>query len=284
MTKRTLLAVLAHPDDESFGPGGTLARYAAEGVDVKIAIATDGVAGSVIESYQDKRTELAGVRAKELEAAVNILGAELFTLGYRDSGYINDPANTHPKAFIQADEEEAVGRVVQLIRENRPQVVMTHNETGGYFHPDHIMCWKITTAAFHAAGDPNRFPAIGPEPFQPLKLYNTVFSNRWVKFAIFLMRLRGKDPTRWGRNQDIDMTKVGVNPAIITTVIDYRKYWDIKRLAGAEHTSQGGGTSFNRLLPSWLQKQVFGKESFVLAYPPMLNGQREKDFFEGVTS
>jgi LmbE family N-acetylglucosaminyl deacetylase len=279
--KRTLLAVLAHPDDESFGPGGTLARYADEGTAVHIAIATDGVAGSVVEAYKDKRRELAAVREKELEAAVSVLGGTLHNLGYRDSGYINDPANGHPKAFIQADEQEAVGKVVQLMRQYRPQVVLTHDETGGYFHPDHIMCWKITNAAFHAAGDASQFPEIGPEPFQPERLYYTAFSNRWVKFAIFMMRLRGKDPTRWGRNQDIDMTKVGADPSQITTVIDYRSYWDVKMAASAQHTSQGGGTSFSRMLPAWLQKQIFGYDSFIRAYPTARNGRREKDLFGG---
>lgn len=277
--KRTLLAVLAHPDDESFGPGGTLARYAAEGTAVHIAIATDGIAGSVVESYQDKREQLAAVREKELEAAVTILGGTLHNLGYRDSGYINDPANEHPEAFIQADETEAVGKIVRLIRELRPQVLLTHDENGGYFHPDHIMCWKITTAAFHAAGDASQYPDIGPAPFQPEWLYYTAFSNRWVKFLIFMMRLRGKDPTRWGRNKDIDMTRVGVDPAQITTMIDYRAYWDVKLAASAQHTSQGGGTSFTRLLPGWLQKQLFGYDSFIRAYPPTRNGRREKDLF-----
>jgi mycothiol S-conjugate amidase len=277
--KRTLLAVLAHPDDESFGPGGTLARYAHEGAAVHIAIATDGVAGSVVEGYQQKREQLAEVRAQELEAAVSILGGTLHRLGYRDSGYINDPANEHPQAFIQADEGEAVGKVVQLIRQYRPQVVLTHDETGGYFHPDHIMCWKITTAAFHAAGDATQYPAIGPAPFQPQRLYYTVFSNRWVKFLVFMMRLRGRDPTRWGRNQDIDMTKVGADPAKITTVIDYRPYWEVKLAASAQHSSQGGGTSFSRMLPDWLQKQIFGYDTFIRGYPPARNGRRARDLF-----
>lgn len=277
--KQTLLTVLAHPDDESFGPGGTLARYAHEGVDVHIAIATDGVAGSVVEAYKDKREQLAAVREKELEAAVAVLGGTLHRLGYRDSGYINDLANGHPAAFIQADETEAVGKVVRLIRELRPQVVLTHDETGGYFHPDHIMCWKITTAAFHAAGDPEQYSEIGPAPFQPARLYYTIISNRWVKVLTFLMRLRGKDPTRWGRNGDIDMTKVGADPDKITTMIDYRDYWEVKLAASAQHSSQGGGTSFMRMLPDWFQKQLFGRDSFIRAYPPSRNGRYETDMF-----
>ncbi|MFQ5399551.1 MAG: PIG-L deacetylase family protein [Anaerolineae bacterium] len=281
MTRR-LLAVLAHPDDESFGIGGTLARYSAAGVDVHIAIATDGVAGSVVEGFQGARDQLAAVRAQELAAAVTILGGTLHTLGYRDSGYIGDPANEHPSAFVQADEQEAVGRVVKLIRELRPQVVITHDETGGYFHPDHIQCWKITTAAFHAAGDPAQYPEMGPAPYQPQRLYYSVFSNRWVKFAIWMMRLRGIDPTRYGRNQDIDMTRIGVDPAQVTTFIDYKDFWERKQLAGAQHPSQGGGTSFSRLLPEWLQKRIFGKETFILAYPPLENGRRETDLFSGI--
>ncbi|HID53153.1 MAG TPA: hypothetical protein EYP41_14110 [Anaerolineae bacterium] len=114
MTQR-LLAVFAHPDDESFGPGGTMARYAHEGVDVHIAIATDGVAGSVAPGFEGSQEELVAVRAQELVTAVNILGATLHTLNYRDSGYVNDPANDHPDAFINGDMAEQTGRVVQLL-------------------------------------------------------------------------------------------------------------------------------------------------------------------------
>ena len=136
--KKTLLAILAHPDDESFGPGGTLAKLAAEGVDVHIAIATDGAAGSVAEGYEEAREKLAAVRAVELEKAVEILGGTLHRLGYRDSGMKGDVANQHPDAFINADHFSAIGKVVKLIREIQPHVVVTHDETGGYFHPDHI--------------------------------------------------------------------------------------------------------------------------------------------------
>lgn len=277
MTKRTLLAVLAHPDDESFGPGGTFARYAAEGVDVHIAIATDGAAGSVAAGYEDAREKLAEVRAKELETAVAILGGTLHTLGYRDSGYIGDPANEHPDAFVQADHQEAVGRVVRLIRELRPQVIITHDETGGYFHPDHIKCWQITVPAFHAAGDAAQFPEIGPAPFQPERLYFTAFPNTWVKFFILLFRLRGQDPTKFGRNQDIDMTRVGVARGSLHAFISYRKYWETKRQASAAHASQGGG-AFS-WLPQPVQKLLLAQDTFIRAYPPVPDGYRERDLF-----
>ena len=284
MSARRLLTVLAHPDDESFGIGGTLARYADEGVDVHIAIATDGVAGSVAGGYEHTLQELAGVRRKELETAVAILGGTLHMLGYRDSGYIGDPANEHPDAFINSDEFEAVGRVVALIRAIRPQVVITHDETGGYYHPDHIHCWKITTAAFAAAADPARYPDIGPAPYQPQRLYFTGFSNQMVKVFTTLMRLRGQDPKRAGRNKDIDFTRIGIEPRRLHAHIDYRRYWEAKKAAGAAHPSQGGGSSRNRLLPEPIQRRFLAKESYIRAYPPAPAGFRESDLFAGVTA
>jgi LmbE family N-acetylglucosaminyl deacetylase len=280
--QRALLAVLAHPDDESYGPGGSLARYARCGVDVHVAIATDGAAGSIDDKWAGDRSRLTEARIEELASATKILGVTLHTLGYRDSGYIGDEANRHPAAFINSDIEEAVCRVVKLIREIRPQVVLTHDETGGYYHPDHIQCYKITTAAFHAAGDPEKYPNIGPAPYQPQKLYYSVFSYRWTRFMVRLMRLRGMDPTRAGRNKDVDLTGLGVDPARITTKINYRQYWDIKRAAGTAHGSQGGGSSYTRLFPGWLQKLIFSNETFMLAYPPPKPGLKEKDFFEGI--
>lgn len=279
-----LLAVLAHPDDESFGMGGTLARYADQGVEVHIAIATDGVAGSVAGGYEHTLKELAAVRRRELEAAVRVLGGSLHMLGYRDSGYIGDPANQHPEAFINSDLEEATGRVVSLIRRIRPQVIVTHDETGGYYHPDHIHCWKITTAAFDAADDPDRYPDIGPAPYQAQRLYFTAFSNRMVKFYAFLMRLRGEDPKRAGRNKDIDWTRIGIEPRRLHAHIDYRRYWDVKRAAGAEHPSQGGGASRSRMLPEWLQRRFLATETFIRAYPPVSDGFHESDLFAGVTA
>jgi len=283
ISSRRLLAVLAHPDDESFGIGGTLARYADEGVDVHIAIATDGVAGSVIPGYEHTLAELAAVRRRELDEAIAILGATLHTFGYRDSGYIGDPANKHPEAFINADDVEATGRVVALIRQIRPQVVITHDETGGYYHPDHIHCWKITTAAFHMAGDPAQYPDIGPAPYQPQRLYYTGFSNRMVKVFTLIMRLRGQDPKRAGRNKDIDWTRIGLDPRRLNAHVDYRRYWDVKRAAGAAHASQGGGMSRSRLLPEPFQRRFMATGTYIRAYPLPREGERERDLFAGVT-
>ena len=275
----SLLAVLAHPDDESYGIGGTLARYAAEEVAVSVAIATDGSAGSIDKNWNGDHSRLVEVRERELQQACQVLGINLITLGYQDSGYIGDPANDDPAAFINRDEEEIIGRIVRLIRELRPQVVITHDETGGYFHPDHIHCHKVTKAAFFAAGDSSKYPELELEAYQPERLYYSAFSNRWVRISMLMLRLKGKDPKRAGRNQDIDLTQIGISPEKITTSIDYRRYWDVKKMASAEHGSQGGGTTFGRQFPQWLQKQLFGKESFILAYPPPPPDYREDDLF-----
>jgi LmbE family N-acetylglucosaminyl deacetylase len=280
--KKTLLAVVAHPDDESYGIGGTLARYAAEGVEVHVAVATDGAAGSVDENWNGNRSKLAQVREEELKAAAKVLGARLHILGYRDSGYLGDPANEHPQAFANLELEEPVGRVVELIRTLRPQIVITHDETGGYFHPDHIQCYKVTTAAFDASGDPEQYPNIGPEAYRPERLYYSAFSQAMTRRFIFLMRLRGQDPTKIGRNSDIDLTQLGVPDEQITAEIGYGKYWDVKSMASAQHASQGGGTGFSRLLPVWLQKLFLAKESYIRAYPPAPAGFKEADLFDSL--
>lgn len=280
---RRMMVVLAHPDDESFGLGGTLAKYAAEGVEVHIVIATDGVAGSVAEGYEHTLSELVAVRAQELQGAVDVLGGTLHQLGYRDSGYIGDPANNHPDAFIQQDVGEVAGRLVALMREIRPQVVVTHDETGGYFHPDHIMCWKVTTPAFFAAGDPAQYPDTAYAAFQPDRLYYSAISNRRFKLYIGLMRLKGQDPKHAGRNKDIDMTRIGIDQDKLNAFIDYRAYWDVKRAASAQHPSQGGGTGGrNALLPEWAQRRLLSTETFIRAHPPVAAGYHETDLFAGL--
>lgn len=280
MDERVLLAVLAHPDDESFGPGGTLARYAGEGVDVHIAIATDGAAGSVVAAFEEERERLAQVRQQELEAAVDVLGGTLHTLGYRDSGYIGDPANEHPEALINVDPAEITGRIVALIRQLQPQVVLTHDETGGYYHPDHIRVSEVTTAAFYAAGDSDQYPEAGP-PFEPRRLYYTAIPDRWLRVFTLIMRLRGQDPTRIGRNEDIDMTQVGRPISELHARLNIFPYWETKKEASAQHQSQGGG-GLSSFLPEWLAKRLLSTEYFMRAYPPVEDGTWEKDLFAGI--
>ncbi len=281
MTQKKLLAIMAHPDDESFGPGGTFAKYAAEGVDVHLCIATDGAAGSVAEGHEAAREQLVDIRAAELVLAVNTLGGTLHRLDYQDSGMTGSLSNEHPAAFINVDEAEAVGRIVRLIREIRPNTVVTHDATGGYFHPDHIQCYKLTTKAFHLAGDPHAYPEQNLPAFTPERLYYSAFSYRWTRLISTLMRLRGFDPTAIGRNKDIDMTKLGVSPKQLHATISYRKYWDVKAAASRAHASQGGGTRGGPfgVIPLPIRKLIFSKDTFMRGFPPVKDGFKETDLF-----
>ena len=278
MKTKTLLAFLAHPDDESFGPGGTLAKYAQEGVDVHIIIATDGAAGSIEEGHDANRDNLATVRAGELERAVKILGGTLHHLNYRDSGMNGDPANQHPDAWINTDDKAVVPQLVGLIREIKPTVILTHNEQGDYFHPDHIRCNAVMLKALPLAKDETYGSELG-DPYAPERVYITAFARTWVRVITFLSRLRGQDPTKFGRNEDIDLTKLGYPRDAITTRVNMLSVWDIKRDASAEHASQGGGGSRFRFMPQFLQKQFFKTEQFIRIVPPAPDGLKENSFF-----
>ncbi len=269
------MCVLAHPDDESFGSGGTLAKYAQEGVDVHIVIATDGAAGSVAKGYEEQRSQLAAVRAEELKRAVDILGGTLHMLNYRDSGYINDPNNEHPDAFINQDVDTVATVIADMIRTLKPDVVFSHDSTGGYWHPDHIKCYEVTKRAYEMV-------QAEAHEWGPQKLYYTAFANTRTKFFIAIMRLRGKDPTKLGRNEDIDLTKIGLDPSLITAKINIRSAWDKKQRASAEHGSQGGG-GFVGYFPKFTRKWFFGFETFMREYPEIAPGSRkETDLFEGL--
>src|SRR5256885_9265072 len=138
----SLLSVQPHPDDESIGMGGTLARYSTEGVRTTLVTATRGEVGEILDKNLDPveaAPRLATIREAELRSAVKILGVnELVFLGYQDSGLAGLPRNREPKTFWQADEEEAIGRLIEVVRRGRPPGVVTPNEVGGYAHPPPI--------------------------------------------------------------------------------------------------------------------------------------------------
>jgi len=285
MEKRTLLGFFAHPDDESFGPGGTLARYAAEGVDVHVIIATDGDAGSVEENHQrrDGHTTLAQERGAELANAAVALGiTSIWDLPYRDSGMRGSADNEHPRALIQQPVEVLTADLVDYIRRLRPQVVLTHDPFGGYGHPDHIRCCEAMTAAFYVAGQASPRPANGPPPYAPQKLYYTAFDKQLLKVVVPLMRWAGKDPSKVGRNQDIDLVEISRWETPVHAKIDVGAYAEQKDAASHAHASQyGGGPAFLRILPGFLRRRIASHDSFTRAYPAP-TAQIESDLFAGV--
>ncbi|RLC60786.1 MAG: GlcNAc-PI de-N-acetylase [Chloroflexi bacterium] len=273
---RTLLAIFAHPDDESFGPGGTLAKYAAEGVAVHLICATRGEAGDSDAPTPRECEDLACQREQELRCAASILGLTgVHLLGYRDSGMAGSPANQHPQALTQADPDALVGQVAGLMRRLRPQVVVTFDPFGGYGHPDHIAMHRATVAAFERL----------PENERPQKLYFTVLPHDFLRWSVRLMPLFGVDPEAIGKNRDINLKAVLEHELPVTTRIDVGAYYEVKQRAGACHSSQlsGPGSSWGRL-PRWLVRRWQSTETFHRAAPPFRRGERiEVDLFAGVT-
>ncbi len=281
-----LLISFAHPDDETFGMGGAIAHYAARGAQVDLICATNGEAGDVAPEYLHGFDSVADVRLAELACAAEKLGIhQLFTFGYRDSGMMGTPGNDHPEALWQADPETLTGQVVEVIRRVRPQVVVTFDPYGGYGHPDHIAMHRATLAAFHAAGDPARYPdqiAAGLAPHQPQKLYYNTIPTLMIRLAVFAARLRGQDPRRMGRNNDLDMQAVLDAALPATTRLNVADQYDLWMEASACHASQDGLSS-GTPLPRAVARRLFGRQAFYRAWPAV-NGQTpaEDDLFAGL--
>jgi mycothiol S-conjugate amidase len=259
--KRTLLGVFAHPDDETFGPGGTLARYAAEGANVHVIIATDGIAGSVEDPEHLKtHATLAQRRSQELS---------------------NAPDNDHPDALIQQPIERLVDELLGYIHRMQPQVIITHDPFGGYGHPDHIHVCKAVTAAFHiAAGQAGSNAENGYRG--PQKLYYPSFDKRILKLMVRVLPYMGKDPTAFGRNKDINLVDISTWETPIHARIDIEPYLSTKFAASRAHVSQfSGGPAYVRVLPKFLQRRFLIQETFTRAFPAP-NGRVERDLFEGV--
>jgi len=282
MTKK-ILAVLAHPDDETFGLGGTIALYAQKGYDVYYVCATRGEVGAADPEFMEGYEEVAEMRTAELMRAANVLGLkDVFFLGYRDSGMPNTKENEHPNAQINHPVEEVAGKVVKYIREIKPDIVLTFDPIGGYKHPDHIHIQKATTLAFEKADDASFHPEAGT-PFKPLALYYHVFPRWFLKWATRLMPLWGSDPRKWGRNKDIDLTDLLVEFPIHVKV-NIKSVEEIKREAAAQHASQGGGRFARNLSLFGVMNWLFGGEDdYMQAYPPVNgNFRKKRDLFEGI--
>jgi LmbE family N-acetylglucosaminyl deacetylase len=281
-TSPCLMAVLAHPDDESFGPGGTLALYASRGVQVHLLCATRGEVGTVAPNFMVGHASIGDLRQTELECAAQHLGlAGVHFLGYRDSGMPGSPDNDHPNALAGKPVEQVAAVIVEWIRRLRPQVVLTFDPIGGYRHPDHIACHNATVLAFAAAGDPGRFPD-GLPPYQPAKLYYHTFRRPWLRNGIRLLQLLGQDPRHWGRNKDIDLVDIAQNEFPVHARIDIRPVADRKQRASACHASQVMPQP--RGIGRWLFRFSDAEEVYMRAVPPAPPRLKEHDLFEGIAN
>lgn len=279
--QKNILVCLAHPDDESFGMGGTLAYYSSQGVHVHLLCATRGEAGSVDEQHLVGYADITELREAELRCAAKALGlASVNFLDYRDSGMAGSEDNQHGRALVNAALDEVAAKIVGHIRTRKPQIVLTFDSVGGYHHPDHIAIHKATIRAFHAAGDGKEFSAKG-SAFAPEKLFFNSLSRRRLRFLVRLLPLFGKDPRKLGRNEDIDITRLALDEDTPPHVeINYRSVQEKKRRANACHASQldsGGLAGLSLLSLYW--RLVGRRDHFTRAYPPTEDDFRAKDLF-----
>lgn len=277
MERRSLLAVFAHPDDESFSVGGTLARYAAEGVHVTLVCATRGEVGGIADPSLATPETLGQVREAELRCAAEALGiSEVIFLGYRDSGMAGSPENEDPHAFINAPADEVEARLVEIVRRVQPQVVITFEPGGGYGHPDHIAAHRHTVAAFHAAGDPARYPDYGA-PWRPARLFYTAIPRSF--FVEMRRRLEelGVDTGEFDRFEQ--RAVLGWPDEEVHVVVDVSATIEAKWKALNCHRTQFGPDNFFRRLPEPMLKEMMSREHFALARPEPTPGLRLDDLF-----
>ncbi len=279
-----LLVSFAHPDDESFGPAGTIIHYARRGVAVHYACGTRGEVGEAPAEFMVGYDTVAAMRTAELMGAAEALELTgLHMLGYRDSGMEGSPDNAHPAALAFAPVDAVAERLTRLIRSIQPQVVVTFDPSGGYFHPDHIQMHHATKAAFEAAGDPLRYPeqiAEGLSVWRPQKLYYATFPRGLVRLAVMLMPWFGKDPSRVGANEDIDLRRIAAVRQTPTARVPVAAYYDARRAAAACHASQGGGRRGG--LMSLVSRLFFRHDGWERVVPPPANRGVERDLFDGV--
>jgi len=261
-----LLTVHAHPDDEASKGAGTVARYSADGVRTVLVCCTGGEEGDILNPAMDSpevRGQLPEVRRRELEAACSVIGYdEIVMLGYRDSGMPGTPANQRPDCFARAPLDEEVGRLVAVIRRERPQVIVTYDEVQrGYPHPDHLRVHEVSVAAFDAAGDPELYREAG-EPWQPLKLYYVGWSGqRVLAMHEKFVELGLKSPF-----DDGWLTRASSQNRKYTTVVDLRDHADVQRQALLAHATQVDPTSpFWFGLPPEVARTVHPYDEYVLA-------------------
>jgi LmbE family N-acetylglucosaminyl deacetylase len=264
--------------------GGTLALYAQRGAEVHLICATRGEAGEVGPEHLKDHQSIAELREAELSCAAAHLGlTSVHFLDYRDSGMNGSPDNHHPDALSAAPVDEVAAKVAHYIRQLRPQVVLTFDPIGGYRHPDHIAIHKATVKAFHLAGDPTFIDEWAP--YQPDKLYFHTISRRFLRLAVRILRLLGKDPHHWGANGDIDLASLAKESFPIHAQINYRSVEDRKTAASTCHASQGGGgISRGPSLVRWLFRLIGGRDEFMRAHPPAKENQPiERDLFAGIS-
>ena len=281
-----LLQVHAHPDDEASKGSGTTARYAAEGVRCVLVTCTGGEAGDILNPAADTpevRADLPAVRMRELNDSVAVLGyASLHLLGYRDSGMPESEENRRPDNFWNADIDDAVGKLVRIVRDERPQVIIAYGDDHSFYpHPDHIRAHEIAVTAFEAAGVESRFPGAG-EPWAPKKLYYSGWTRK--RFEALVEAFAGLDVEN--PFEEFLREMPGDSDHLFTTRIDVGDFLDKRRASLLAHRTQIDPESFWMALPDETLRELWPWEEYILARTLVDTGSKpgeiETDLFAGV--
>ena len=284
-----LLAVHAHPDDESSKGAASTARYVAEGVEVMVATCTGGERGEILNPKLVEDAEIAAnlsdVRRREMDKAREILGIQQEWLGFVDSGYLEDykveDRDLLPDGcFARVPLADAAAPLVRLIRSFQPQVITTYDEEGGYPHPDHIMCHEVSIAAFDAASDASQYPEAG-DPWQPQKLYYHHGFHKERFEALHQALLEAGLESPFGEWLDEWVDRPGDQDRI-TTRVPCGEYFAVRDDALRSHATQIDDEGWWFGVPLELQQRVWPTEDFELAKSLVPTELPEDDLFAGL--
>ncbi|MEY9888099.1 N-acetyl-1-D-myo-inositol-2-amino-2-deoxy-alpha-D-glucopyranoside deacetylase [Catenulispora sp. MAP12-49] len=288
---RRLLLVHAHPDDEVIGTGATMAGYAAEGVHVTLVTCTAGEEGEILvpelaHLAADREDRLADVRVVELANAMTALGvADHRFLGgvgrYRDSGMMGTPANDKPRSFWHADLDEAAAHLVKVVREIRPQVLVTYDENGGYGHPDHIQAHRVAMRGAELAADPAFAPEHGPA-WEIAKIYWTAVPKSVLADGIRAVRESGE--TGFLAVDSVDDLPFGTDDSLVTTTVDGSAYMENKREGMRAYPTQISMEQGFFALSNAIGMEFMAHEYYQLVkgVAERSDAQMEKDLFAGL--
>lgn len=280
---KTLIFVGAHPDDESFNIGATLAHYAMVGVKVYYICATRGEVGNAKPEKMKGYSTISELRTAELECAAQVLGlTDVIHLDYRDSGMFGWKGNKHPNALISATMDEIIGRIVEIFRRLKPDVVITFDPIGGYKHPDHIIVHKATVKAFYAAGDAKKYPKSGPT-FKPKKLYFSITPRKITRMIVQLYSFLGRDMHKVGRNKNVDMADIAsIKFPINAVLVPSKKAVEAEERAISCHASMLGDAPPRFHILNIVNKILGHRDYYMREYPPVKSWLREHDLFKRI--
>jgi mycothiol S-conjugate amidase len=282
-----LLAVHAHPDDESSKGAATMARYVGEGAQVLVCTLTGGERGDVLNPAMDRpeiKADMAKIRQEEMARAREILGVQQRFLGFVDSGLPEgDPKPPLPEGcFALTPVAEAAEPLVRAVREFRPHVMLTYDSNGGYPHPDHVMTHRVSVAAFEAAADPDAYPGCG-EPWQPLKLYYFVSFHRARFVALHEEMLRrGLESPYTEIFERIKQREDDWDELEITTQVQCGEFFKVRDEALKAHATQVDPNGFWFRCPLEVQRAAWPTEDYHLARSVVDTELPEDDLFAGI--